>query len=112
MARRGPRQYRTSSEMRPATVETGASRIYKLDTLTLRATYPCCNGPARFVAIDAIPKEQYARTCGQCGTKWTVTRQTLSDVHGVRLDRLEWDTSYVDLYAVNRRALVGQKEVR
>jgi len=109
MSRRGPRQYRTSSEMRPATVETGAYRHYHLDTITLHATYPCCNGAARFIAIDAIPKEEYARTCGRCGTQWTVTRQTLADSSGVRLDRLEWDTSYVDLYAVNRRALVGRK---
>lgn len=58
--------------------------------LTLNTTYPCCGKVARFRAIDRVPRERYERVCHACETRWEVTRSSLGERDGVRLDKLEW----------------------
>ena len=59
-------------------------------SIRLNATYPCCNGRARFVATNHIPREHYERRCPRCGTNWDVRRMTASDNGDVRIDIIEW----------------------
>jgi len=61
---------------------------------TLRTTYPCCGGAARFVVV-AVPRERYERTCQSCRQSWTIerTQVRLSALKlGIeRVDRLDWE---------------------
>lgn len=58
---------------------------------TLRTTHPCCGGAIRLRALEYVPRERYSRRCVGCGFGWTVTRTTLMERDGARLDRLDWD---------------------
>lgn len=108
--RRGPRQHLLSSDLRPARFE--ADTTWALYGQPLRAVYPCCGGPARFTVVNDLPKETYDRRCPHCDTKWTVTRESISRGKDVRVDRLEWETSRVEIHAKNRRALLTKKEIQ
>jgi hypothetical protein len=72
-----------------------------METITLRAAFPCCYRVARLRAIVAVPIETYRRRCAPCETSWSIRRETIA-TGKVRLDRLEWlDTrshDYVRMY--------------
>lgn len=77
-----------------------------LPTIWLKTHFPCCKGPARFLAVLDVPVETYNRRCSKCRQLWLVKRTILgramvsSDSHGAahgagsrvvqRADKLEW----------------------
>lgn len=66
----------------------------KLKLVTLNTTYPCCGGPARFRAVEAVPVERYSRRCPNCSQGWEVRREHLplsKAPAGMRMDYMEWD---------------------
>lgn len=63
-----------------------------MDTLTIRAEYPCCKGRAFFTVIEGVPRQQHDRRCQFCGKRWSVLREQIpkSNPNIRRLDRLIW----------------------
>jgi hypothetical protein len=72
-------------------IEDDWRRGTSMDTLTLKTTHPCCGGRVRLTALQGVPRERYERKCYGCGWTWTVTRTTVGERDGVRVDRLDWD---------------------
>jgi hypothetical protein len=108
MTRRGPRQYYTSSDLRPASTSQEVSAKDDIYGPTLKTQFPCCGGAARIRVVRHIPRQVYDRICGHCYTGWTVTRITLREGEGTaRMDKLDWETSRVEIYAKFRRDLLA-----
>lgn len=62
-----------------------------MEKITLKTVYPCCEGPARIVAVVDSPRETYTRKCPDCGKRWEVERRSVGATKASRIDILEWN---------------------
>jgi hypothetical protein len=63
----------------------------RLVHIFIKTIFPCCNHPARLMALDLVPVERYSRKCSHCGIDWTIKRtRAASVVKGIYIDRLDW----------------------
>lgn len=52
---------------------------------------PCCGVPVRLDAVTTIPVQRHDRTCSKCGLVYVLTRTTLVERTGTRVDQVMWD---------------------
>ena len=68
-----------------------------LEIRRLKTVYPCCNGRAILVALAAVPRETYSRTCPECRTRYLVERRAIPCKLGI-IDVLDWTDTATRLY--------------
>lgn len=65
-----------------------------METLKLRAEYPCCGGKAFVTVIVDVPHERFDRRCSKCNQRWTVFKTELPKLNkNAFVNKLEWTVS-------------------